>query len=332
MNHRKIKPEVVEELRIEAVRHLRFVIGLYKIQLDGGRHFLHEHPETATSWIDPSMIKLLTLNKDSTVVSDQCMYGLLTPGPDGAPMPAKKPTKWASSSPHMLRRLATRCSKEHIHQQLVSGRAKGAENYPIELITEILRGMRDTADAEEKWGDENEVDVEVAMKSAALFHGSDFINSVNAYKDQDLIKETEKLSVKFKHENGRVETTPLAFKDSYQDEYTLEDLPMGHVRMAIQEELAYFCDNISEAMADAEGKIIGSRWVNCNKNDVNDPDVRCRLVAQEVNVHADVSFFAATPPSGGESTLILGMGIAAGCLHADKFCRCQEHLLLWETR
>ena len=70
----------------------------------------------------------------------------------------------------------------------------------------------------------------------------------------------------------------------------------------MQEELAYFCDKVwvgvplAEAMADPEGKIIGSRWVNCNKNDINDPDVRCRLVAQEINLHADESFYAATPP------------------------------------
>ena len=25
--------------------HLHFIIGLYQIQLDNGRHFLHEHPE-----------------------------------------------------------------------------------------------------------------------------------------------------------------------------------------------------------------------------------------------------------------------------------------------
>ena len=43
-------------------------------------------------------------------------------------------------------------------------------------------------------------------------------------------------------------------------------------------------------------RLWGSRWVNCNKNDINDPDVRCRLVAQEVNIHADDSFYAATPP------------------------------------
>ena len=150
MNHRKMDPEVVEKLRKEAVRHLRFVIGLYGIQISNGRHFLHEHPETATSWSDPAMVALLAMPKVSSVVSDQCEYGLLTPGPGGVPMPAKKPTRWASSSPHMLKRLSKRCSKDHDHQQLVGGRAKACENYAPELITEILRGIRDTADHEEE--------------------------------------------------------------------------------------------------------------------------------------------------------------------------------------
>ena len=78
----------------------------------------------------------------------------------------------------------------------------------------------------------------------------------------------------------------------------------------MQEELAYFCDKVwvgvplSQAMADPEGKIVGSRWVNCNKNDVNDPDVRCRLVAQEVNIHSDDSFYAATPPREAKRLLM----------------------------
>ena len=49
-------------------------------------------------------------------------------------------------------------------------------------------------------------------------------------------------------------------------------------------------------MEEVNGKAIGSRWVNCNKNDQADPDVRCRLVGQEVNLFADESFYAATPP------------------------------------
>ena len=88
-------------------------------------------------------------------------------------------------------------------------------------------------------------------------------------------------------------------------------MPISHVKIAMQEELAYFCDKawvgvpLAEAMAKIEGKIIGSRWVTCNKSDVNDPDVRCRLVAQEIKVHADDSFYAATTPLAGQALVRL---------------------------
>ena len=77
---------------------------------------------------------------------------------------------------------------------------------------------------------------------------------------------------------------------------------MGHARLAMKEELEYFCDNVwvgvpmAEAQADYVGKMIGSRWMSCNKNDINDPDVRCRPAAQEPKTHADDSFHAANPP------------------------------------
>ena len=70
----------------------------------------------------------------------------------------------------------------------------------------------------------------------------------------------------------------------------------------MQKEFAYFCDKVwigvpmSEAMTGEEGKIIGSRWVNCNKNGINDTDVRCRLVAQQVDLHAGDAIYAATLP------------------------------------
>ena len=60
--------------------------------------------------------------------------------------------------------------------------------------------------------------------------------------------------------------TNLIFKDAYKDEYTGEELPMGHVRNAMLDELEYFCDKVwvgvpmEEARNDPDGKIIGSRW------------------------------------------------------------------------
>ena len=86
---------------------------------------------------------------------------------------------------------------------------------------------------------------------------------VAAYRAQDLKEETQKLSVKLKHRNGSVEEVKLASKDGYKDEYTFEELPIGHVRLAMQEELEHFCDKVcvgvpsSEALADPDGKFIG---------------------------------------------------------------------------
>ena len=302
INHRRMSPEKVESLRKEAVKHLHFVVGLYKLQLDGGRHFLHEHPAGATSWRDPWVVKLQNHPRVKVVVSDQCEYGLLTPDLDGNPTPAKKPTRWMSSSSHMINRLSRRCSKTHQHQHLVGGRAKAAEDYSLELVTEIIRGIRDTADHEEEWGDEVEPNLAQKMLTAGLMHDVKFSSLAAMYQAEDAKKDSENLSVKCKYKSGRTESTNLVFKDSYRDEYTNEDLPLGHVRHAMLDELEYFCDKVwvlvplEEAQKDEEGKIIGSRWVNCNKNDINDPDVRCRLVAQEVNLHQDESFYAATPP------------------------------------
>ena len=126
LNFPKMDPLKVEQILKEARRHLHFVISLYHIQLAHKRHFLHEHPVGAASWKDPFMEKLLKHPSVGTSVADQCMYGLKTPGPNGDMVEAQKPTKWASSSPHMLKRLSTRCDKSHPHQHLVGGRAAAA--------------------------------------------------------------------------------------------------------------------------------------------------------------------------------------------------------------
>ena len=179
-------PEKVEELRRAAVKHLHFIVGLYRLQVEAGRHFLHEHPETASSWKDSWVERLLEHPRISTVTSDQCEYGLLTPDANGEPTPAKKPTRWMSSSPHMLKRLSQRCRGDHVHQHLVGGRAKAAEDDSLELITEILRGMRDTADFEEDWGDAQDGDLDQAMLTAGLLHDVRFPSLVAAYRAEDL--------------------------------------------------------------------------------------------------------------------------------------------------
>ena len=44
-------------------------------------------------------------------------------------------------------------------------------------------------------------------------------------------------------------------------------------------------------------RVVGTRWVSCNKGDAEHPEIRCRLVCQEVKTYNSEEFFAATPPN-----------------------------------
>lgn len=109
----------------------------------------------------------------------------------------------------------------------------------------------------------------------------------------------------FNHADGTALKIHLSqnFKTQYRDEYTEELIPTSRVEATMQEEIDYFNDRVwvgvplEQALADTGSKIINTRWVLCNKGDSNDPDVRARLVAQEISTHEDHSFYAATPLS-----------------------------------
>ena len=57
----------VEELRraaVEAETLLQFALEIYRIQLRGGRHFVHEHPAHASSWEFPEMKRLMKMENN----------------------------------------------------------------------------------------------------------------------------------------------------------------------------------------------------------------------------------------------------------------------------
>ena len=202
LNYYKMDPEKVKAILKEARMHLHFVISLYHLQLAHNRHFVHEHPVGATSWADKYMVKLLNHPRVGTAVSDQCMYGLKTADANGNLVEAKKPTKWASSSPHMLKRLSTRCDKSHSHEHLIGGKAAAAAYYPAKLISQILRGIRDTADAEERepdWTPERGKE----MMAAALVHDQPSLTILAAYRESDLAFANSQRKVVFKYVDGR---------------------------------------------------------------------------------------------------------------------------------
>ena len=124
------------------------MVSLYRKQLARGAHFLHEHPQSAYSWMKVGIKSLSQSPFTHVVTADQCMYGLKTPKAGGGTAPAKKPTTFMTSSRQMADLLMTRCDHKHEHQRLENGRCFNASFYPLKLVQTILRGIRATADAE----------------------------------------------------------------------------------------------------------------------------------------------------------------------------------------
>ena len=44
------------------------------------------------------------------------------------------------------------------------------------------------------------------------------------------------------------------------------------------------------------GKIIGTKWIDVNKGDIDRPNIRCRLVGKEFRTTPDDALYASTPP------------------------------------
>ena len=83
----------------EGVRHMEFVVKLYRKQLEAGRIFIHENPAHATSWALPAIRKMMKEHEVDVIETDQCMFGLKTWGSSRHQLvPARKPTKFMTNS------------------------------------------------------------------------------------------------------------------------------------------------------------------------------------------------------------------------------------------
>ena len=188
------------------------------------------------------MLDLLSHPRVECIVGDQCEYGLYSQAPDGSFKLSKKPTRWASSSQHMLRRLGNRCKGDHEHQRLEGGRAANAAFYSRDLVLEILRGIRDTTDAEHGVQEEEEraedhvnaIDAASNSGFGHLEHEHDFNRE---FRDRDLANAVAQKSSTFKFANGETTQVAWRFKDRYVDEYTSEALPAPQIHDAIVDEL-----------------------------------------------------------------------------------------------
>lgn len=195
-----------------------------------------------------------------------------------------------------------RCSGDHEHTALHGKQLEAAAFYPARLRLAILRGMRDTADADAPT--EFDAEVERATKVAGVSVcgiQNSVAPQVKAQREA-IGKPSTKAFFKFRA-SGQTQRDPSQkMKEKYVDIYTREPQPKDLLKTAMQDEAAWLCEHVwvgvpeDEARSEDGAIIVGTRRVNCNKEDSAEPDVRARLLAQEVNTHQEDAYVAATPP------------------------------------
>ena len=114
LNWGRMSPDEVQRVREYGRKHLQFACKLYTLQKELNLYFLHEHPDSATSWSEPCVKKLLESEGVSRVVSDMCVYGMEQEDERGRAL-VKKPTAFMTNSPEIARRLNQRCVGGHRH-------------------------------------------------------------------------------------------------------------------------------------------------------------------------------------------------------------------------
>ena len=260
LNPGSMTPQKMEE----AVSLVKFSMQMCRQQMDLGRYFVYEHPLGASSWKLAEVRDLLHDPRVFTSEFHMCEYGLTSTDPDGRVGPVMKPTRILTNDPGVAGALRRRCQGDHKHVVLLGGgRAGKAAEYSKEFVDAIIKGFTASRKRREE-------------------------GQVMAIESEDMCEKEETIS----------------WEPQDWDEKSGEPLDPVKVAEGCAEELKTFKEmgvyeyvRRSKAEADKGGKIVGVKWVKTNKGTAEDPEVRCRLVAQEFasNDYRD-DLFAGTPP------------------------------------
>ena len=333
MNWQRMDPDDARRKWNTAVSHIIFCVELYKLQLEAGRLFLHEHPHGASSWDLKVMMDLLADPRVVKVLGDQCMYGHVTEV-KGVVLPVKKTTGFATNCPDIASELSLRCDRSHQHGQLLDGRAGPAARYPDRLCRAICRGLaRHLARKKVEAQELDSLTLETEILNLEISEWSEIVPSDLSQKIE-LIKEDRAEGLYYvmarpddePEDEGEQEELVLPWELDEDEWQAIDDVRGGplvvkDVVKARKTEMKYvhgrrvYRYNTKTECRRLTGKEpIKVRWVDTMKDD----GLRARLVAMEFRRKHETAIFAGTPPL--ESLRILARIAAQGMDDEDPTC------------
>ena len=212
-------------------------------------------------------------------ICDQCQYG----SEDLQGSPIKKPTKFLTNAPELAKELKARCSgrsgecsrpERGQHAQCRGKTARMAAVYHFKLCRAILVGFR------------NQLRCDGAYKDG-------FVGMLEAGQEQETLPGNCCGSVglvdsvyELRGDSGEVMKVQIEHEPVFRDDLTGQLLDPALVKLARAKELEYFdakCVWEKRALGEAR-RVTGKppvtvRWVDVNKGDNQNPNIRSRLVA-----------------------------------------------------
>ena len=141
LNRNRMSKEKWDALWEKGVRPMRFALKICQLQVEGGRFFIHEHPNSASSWKLPEMMKFMDDLGIEKTVGHMCRFGMKSQDEQGIGL-VKKPTGFLINSAFVRDQLERKCLGGHRHVALVGGRAKACQIYPEKLCRAMLTGIK----------------------------------------------------------------------------------------------------------------------------------------------------------------------------------------------
>ena len=293
INHARMPKEVVQQRFERARTHIEICVKLYNLQWTAGGYLIHEHPESASSWQERCIQRMLSKEGVMKVTADQCRYGL-TSRDTNRVGPARKSTSFMTNSPCKLARLKKRCPnrngvKVHDHVVLQAGRTRAAQIYPPGLCRAICSGLKE----------------QISVDRQGQFLLMEMDNAPENAKS--LMNMAEKIEKKCE----TVEEHDEGVMEEAWDDVSGRALDPEQVKKARKEEIEYVHKMglyvkvpINECHNKTGKPQIIVRWIDINKGDTEHPNYRSRLVAREINIHKRDDLFAATPPLEALKTIL----------------------------
>ena len=265
-NLHRMNPERRAKALKEGRLHLETSVAAYRRQMARGRIFLHEHPKGSKSFQEKCMKDLQAEEGVYTVTGPMCNWNLCPLSqadqrdPALGPAFCKKETCWVTNSKRLAERLRGVCSNTtgarpwHRHIHLTQGLGHFARIYTPELVTAILE----------------------EAKAEIL--------------DMCELSETE---MKHSGPSPHFPAMPEGEWSEYWDDVNGGYLPTPLVKAARAKEIdwvhkEHIYDIVPRAQAyERTGKApIPLKWVDTNKGDHSNPNVRSRLVVKEIKAKA----------------------------------------------